>query len=70
MVPAYFMVLDTMPLTKNGKINRKELPEPDSSGMVTTDYAAPENDVQQTLVDIWSDILGVEKSGFMIISLT
>ncbi|PEJ93660.1 non-ribosomal peptide synthetase, partial [Bacillus wiedmannii] len=63
MVPAYFMVLDTMPLTKNGKINRKELPEPDSSGMVTTDYAAPENDVQQTLVDIWSDILGVEKIG-------
>ncbi|MCU5337595.1 non-ribosomal peptide synthetase, partial [Bacillus cereus] len=63
MVPAYFMVLDTMPLTKNGKINRKELPEPDSSGMVTTDYIAPENDVQQTLVDIWSDILGVEKIG-------
>ncbi|MCP3742746.1 amino acid adenylation domain-containing protein, partial [Rossellomorea sp. BNER] len=63
MVPAYFMVLDTMPLTKNGKVNRKELPEPDSSGMVTTDYAAPENDLQKTMADIWTDILGVEKVG-------
>ncbi|WP_156791776.1 hypothetical protein, partial [Bacillus sp. 916] len=52
-----------MPLTKNGKINREELPEPDSSSMASADYAAPENDVQETLASVWSDVLGVEKIG-------
>ncbi|MCT2347609.1 condensation domain-containing protein, partial [Niallia taxi] len=51
------------PLTKNGKIDKKELPLPNNRDMVTIEYVAPENDIQRNLVDIWSDILGIEKIG-------
>ncbi|MDW7617334.1 amino acid adenylation domain-containing protein, partial [Peribacillus simplex] len=63
MVPAFFMVLDSMPLTQNGKINRSGLPEPDISGMISDTYEAPQSNLQERLVYIWSELLGVEKIG-------
>jgi thioesterase domain-containing protein/acyl carrier protein len=59
MVPAYFMKLEEMPLTANGKVDRKALPVPEA--VVSADYAPPTNDVEDKLVDIWAGILGMEK---------
>ncbi|MCS4459771.1 non-ribosomal peptide synthetase, partial [Clostridium botulinum] len=62
MVPAYFVELEKMPLTANGKLDRRALPEPNLDESLT-EYEAPRNKVEETLVKIWSKILGVEKIG-------
>ncbi|MED4400360.1 non-ribosomal peptide synthetase, partial [Metabacillus fastidiosus] len=62
MVPAFFVQLDKLPLTTNGKVDRKALPEPDRNGM-GTEYEEPRNAVEETLAVIWQDILGIEKLG-------
>ncbi|WP_264523070.1 non-ribosomal peptide synthetase [Flavobacterium sp. N502536] len=61
MVPQVFVVLDQMPLTSNGKIDRKALPDP----TVTQDrvYVAAETEVEKDLVAIWQDLLNVEQVG-------
>ncbi|MCK4257387.1 MAG: amino acid adenylation domain-containing protein [Halanaerobiales bacterium] len=61
MIPTYFTQLEKMPLTPNGKIDRKALPEPTQS--CEREYVAPENDVEEKLAVIWSDVLGVQKVG-------
>ncbi|SIO96604.1 non-ribosomal peptide synthetase [Vibrio spartinae] len=63
MVPAVYVVIDTMPLTPNGKVNRKALPEPDISAMVRHEYQAPVGDAETQLAEIWSALLGVEQVG-------
>lgn len=55
MVPSFYMHLDKMPLTPNGKIDRKALPEPEIS--LNESYAAPSNKTEGTLVRMWSEIL-------------
>ncbi|MFT6836335.1 MAG: non-ribosomal peptide synthetase component F/aryl carrier-like protein, partial [Francisellaceae bacterium] len=62
MVPAAFVKLDEMPLTPNGKINRRALPEPDMS-LMGEEYVAPRNDLEQELADIWSEVLKLDKVG-------
>jgi len=62
MVPAYFVELEKMPLTTNGKLDRRVLPEPNLD-KILTEYEAPRNEVEETLAKIWSEILGVEKVG-------
>jgi amino acid adenylation domain-containing protein len=60
MVPAYFVSVDKIPLTRGGKVDRKALPEP---GFVTgKKYAAPRGETERKLVDIWSEVLGVQAS--------
>ncbi|MCT2347486.1 amino acid adenylation domain-containing protein [Niallia taxi] len=63
MIPTYFMEIDKIPLTNNGKVNRIALPEPDESGLISSDYEAPETANQKELVGIWKNILGVESIG-------
>ncbi|MCK4260648.1 MAG: amino acid adenylation domain-containing protein, partial [Halanaerobiales bacterium] len=63
MIPSYFVQLDKMPLTPNGKIDRKALPKPDGNIVIGTEYEAPRNQTEEKLVKIWSEILGVEKVG-------
>jgi len=63
MVPSYYVALDTMPLTPNGKIDKKALPEITSESLIQKDYVAPRNKTEQELVKIWQDVLGVEKIG-------
>jgi thioesterase domain-containing protein/acyl carrier protein len=59
MIPAYFVEIDKIPLTPSGKADRKALPQPEvKSGEA---YAAPGDDVEKQLVDIWAEVLGVEK---------
>ena len=63
MIPSVIMEIDEMPLTSSGKINRSALPDPDISKILANKYVAPENEQQQILVDIWQEILGIEKLG-------
>ncbi|WP_340608444.1 amino acid adenylation domain-containing protein [Xenorhabdus bharatensis] len=63
MLPCAFVILDTFPLTPNGKLDRKALPIPDLSAVLTRDYAAPIGDVETALVEIWQDLLEVERVG-------
>ncbi len=63
MVPSSLMIIDKLPLTSNGKVDRKALPEPDGSKGSNVEYLAPHNDVERILVQIWQDVLGVEKVG-------
>ncbi|CAI2767079.1 non-ribosomal peptide synthetase [Flavobacterium collinsii] len=61
MVPQVFVALDQMPLTSNGKIDRKALPDPTvTEGRV---YVAPETEIEKVLVTIWQDLLNVEQVG-------
>ena len=64
MVPAAFVLLDTFPLTPNGKIDQHALPAPElSRENLATSYVAPETLVEEALADIWSHILGIEPIG-------
>ncbi|MCP5104054.1 MAG: amino acid adenylation domain-containing protein, partial [bacterium] len=59
MVPAYFGMLETMPLNANGKLDRKALPEPE--GISGRQYHPPRNEREEQLVEIWSGVLGISK---------
>ena len=64
MLPAAFVVLDKMPLTRNGKINREALPPPDASRPGESHgYVAPQNQMERTVAKIWQEALRVEKVG-------
>ena len=62
MVPSALVTLDKMPLTANGKINRKALPLPECERS-TQDYVPPRTPFERTLAEIWSEVLGVEAIG-------
>jgi amino acid adenylation domain-containing protein/non-ribosomal peptide synthase protein (TIGR01720 family) len=63
MVPKLYMQLEEFPLTPNGKVDRKSLPELDESAYTKEKYAAPTNDVEATLAQIWQKLLGIEQVG-------
>ena len=63
MIPSYFIQLEKMPLNKNGKIDKSQLPEPDGDINTGREYVAPRNDVEKKLVEVWQEVLGVEKVG-------
>jgi amino acid adenylation domain-containing protein len=64
MVPATVMLLDAMPLTPSGKINRRGLPEPDQSARdVEQAYIAPRTAVESIVAKVWAEILEVERVG-------
>ncbi|MDQ0175265.1 non-ribosomal peptide synthetase [Bacillus chungangensis] len=61
MIPAYFILLEQMPLTPNGKIDKKALPKPNLQSEV--EYIAPRNDIEEKLVELWREVLEVEAIG-------
>ena len=63
MIPTFFVKMDVFPLTPNGKINRKALPEKVEEHLVQNDYIAPQSEIEKVLVDIWKEVLGIEKIG-------
>jgi acyl carrier protein len=60
MVPSAIVELREMPLTPNGKVDRRALPAPDRTGLETV-YVAPRTQVEEALAVIWADVLGMEK---------
>ena len=62
MVPSAIVLLERIPLTANGKVDRKALPEPDFTKFQSA-YIAPRNAVEQQIADIWCELLGHERIG-------
>jgi amino acid adenylation domain-containing protein len=58
-IPSYFIQLDSIPLTANGKINHGGLPAPEVEA--GADYRAPANEVEEILVEVWADVLNLKK---------
>jgi thioesterase domain-containing protein len=64
MVPAAFVVLDALPVTPNGKLDRRALPAPDRSrSNEEGDFIAPRDSLERELAGIWEEILGVRPIG-------
>ncbi|QBG54733.1 non-ribosomal peptide synthetase [Bacillus amyloliquefaciens] len=63
MIPAVFIQMDELPLTGNGKIDRRALPMPDVTAANAVSYTAPRNETEQKLTDIWDEVLQMERVG-------
>ncbi|WP_193200774.1 non-ribosomal peptide synthetase, partial [Nostoc sp. MG11] len=64
MVPAAFVVIETIPLTPNGKVNYRELPHPDiSRSGLEASFIQPRNPIEEMLAQIWAEVLGVKQVG-------
>jgi hypothetical protein len=65
MAPQHLIALDALPLTPNGKIDRKALPplELAATSAPAADYVAPANDLEQTIANLWQEVLGREQVG-------
>ena len=61
MVPSYMMQIDSIPLTINGKLDQKSLPEIEAKS--TGEYIAPENKEESVMCDVFEEVLGIEKVG-------
>ncbi|HJP72734.1 MAG TPA: amino acid adenylation domain-containing protein [Pseudonocardiaceae bacterium] len=58
-VPSAFVLLDALPLSPAGTLNRRSLPEPDWAAQLTQDYRAPGTETEAALAGIWAEVLGV-----------
>jgi acyl carrier protein len=64
MIPSTYVLLEAMPLTPNGKVDRQGLPEPEKARPeLQNPYAAPRTPVEEILAEIWADVIGVEQVG-------
>ena len=63
MLPASFVMLDALPLTPNGKVNRRALPAPEASAGSGATEAPPRSELEQTIAQIWREVLQVERVG-------
>ena len=63
MLPNAFVFVDRMPLSANGKLERKALPAPDFCGQLQQHYVEPRTETEHILADIWAEVLGLERVG-------
>lgn len=64
MIPTYFVRLKEMPLTLNGKIDGMALTNPENLELISgIQYVAPRNEIEEKLVKIWIEVLGIKKIG-------
>ncbi|WP_428231993.1 amino acid adenylation domain-containing protein [Flavobacterium sp.] len=63
MLPGFYVFMDEFPLTPNGKIDKKALPAVSTEDVIQLEYIAPGNEIEEQLVTIWQDILGLERVG-------
>ncbi|MFL9674215.1 amino acid adenylation domain-containing protein [Pseudomonas marginalis] len=63
MVPAIFVHLEALPLSPNGKLDRKALPAPGADSVRVREYEAPQGDTEVTLASLWAELLNVERVG-------
>lgn len=61
MVPSFFVKIDQVPLTQNGKVNYHELPKPDKNKIAKSELILPRNEIEQNLLDIWAETLETDK---------
>jgi amino acid adenylation domain-containing protein len=62
-VPTVYLALETMPLTANGKLDRRALPKPGTSRMLQGEAVAPTDELEAFLISLWADVLDVEAIG-------
>src|SRR5438874_7013136 len=63
MVPAAFVELEAMPLTPNGKVDRRALPRPEAEAYAAREYEAPQGTTEEALAAIWRELLHLERVG-------
>lgn len=64
MIPAVYVVMDDLPVTGIGKVDRRALPEPSKQDVqARTEYVAPRDDTERILCRVWSEVLGLERVG-------
>ncbi|HEV3050682.1 MAG TPA: amino acid adenylation domain-containing protein, partial [Longimicrobium sp.] len=63
MVPAAFVRLEAVPVTPNGKLDRRALPAPDGDAFAAREYEAPLGETEEALAAIWAELLGTERVG-------
>jgi acyl-coenzyme A synthetase/AMP-(fatty) acid ligase/aryl carrier-like protein len=63
MAPSAIVALEKMPLTPNGKLNRRALPAPDNAATNAREYVAPVGDTETALARLWAELLNVERVG-------
>ena len=63
MVPKHIVKLDKMPLSQNGKIDRKALPEIEIGALREREYIAPEDELEKLMAGIWQETIGADKVG-------
>ncbi|MGZ5133944.1 MAG: amino acid adenylation domain-containing protein, partial [Flavitalea sp.] len=63
MIPALWIELESMPITRNGKVDKRALPDPGIVPLVSTEYVAPRTEMELTLAAMWQQLLGIEKIG-------
>ncbi|MEQ7052119.1 non-ribosomal peptide synthase/polyketide synthase [Paenibacillaceae sp. P-4] len=63
MIPSYFVQMERMPLTSNGKVDRKALPAPEGSINTGKEYVAPRTPMEASLARMWEELLGIEQVG-------
>ena len=63
MIPNAFVSLESLPLSPNGKIARKELPAPDGTLSLQESYVAPRNTTEQQIADVWAQVLNLDRVG-------
>jgi amino acid adenylation domain-containing protein len=63
MIPSKFVQLSNIPITNNGKVDRKNLPLPDENMNNNDDYESPKTELQKKLVEIWKDIFELDIIG-------
>ncbi|MEL5322375.1 amino acid adenylation domain-containing protein [Serratia nevei] len=63
MVPSAYVWLDALPLTANGKLDRRALPEPERAAVGTREYVAPQGETETTLARVWCELLEIGQIG-------
>ncbi len=64
MIPSSFVTLDEFPLTPNGKMDRRALPDPQSAKVTSEEnFVYPRDEIEKTIAQVWSEILGCERVG-------
>ena len=63
MIPAIWIELESLPLTSNGKIDKKSLPDFDAVEVLNNNYVAPRNETEKIIAEIWEEVLEIEKVG-------
>jgi hypothetical protein len=63
MIPQFFVELESIPLSPNGKVNRKVLPKPESVKIAEKNHVAPRTEVERAIAAVWQQVLQIDKIG-------